>query len=260
MDNTMLGVTDSPLLQQGSRGKMLAYLNDPKGQDVSVDIRQKLESRQLRLADHIVYSVKPVSGKTVKMFEPQDSMEVGIRNIDRGRMEKERILLVSDIRITAAVTFKEGTIRADDESLVQKAKFYPIDHKFPVPGVFTNVAGKVAFVADGGVLVPGTITGSGYSNAAVLNDEDGVFDALENGEFTFSSNRKDIYANYPLSVFKSNIKPEKPGIHSVDNPRVIGDGTEVTFNIDLGTEVDADGDAVCVWLKVELIGTGTLPA
>ncbi len=256
----MLGVTESPLMRQGSRGLMLAYLNDPNGQEISGDIRSKLANKSLRLADHIIYSVKPVNGKTIKMFEPQDTMEVGIRNIDRGRTEKERILLVSQIRLTAAVTYKEGAIRADDESLVQRAKFYPIDHKFPVPGIFTNVGGKVAFVADGDALAAGAITASGYTNAAVLQDEDGIFAALENGEFTFSSNRKDIYANYPLTVFKSNIKPEKPGTHNVDNPRIIGDGGEVSFNVDLGTEVDADGDAMCVWLKVELIGTGTLPA
>lgn len=258
----MLGVTDSPLLRHGSRGKMLAYLNDPEGADVPPTVRAKLGAtpRQLRLTDMIVYSVKPVNGKTIKMFEPQDTMEVGIRNVDRARMNLEKIMLVTDIRVTAAVTFKEGTIRADDESLVKKAKFYPIDHNFPVPGVFTNVAGKVAFVADGGVLVPGTITGSGYSNAAVLHDEDAVFSALENGEFTFSSNRKEICADHPMSVFKSNIKPETPSNFIVDNPRIIGDGTEISFNVELGDEVDADGDASCVWLKVELIGTGTIPA
>ncbi len=256
----MLGVAESPLNRRGSRGLILAYLMDPENVEIPKEIREKLARKELRLSDMTVYSVKEANGKTIKMFQTQDTKEVGLRNISASKMQKDQIMVVSAIRLTAALTVKEGTTNADSETLAKTAKFYPIDHKFPVPGVFTNVGGKVAFVPDGDVLAAGTITGGGYSNAAVLQDEDAVFAALENGEFSFKSNRKEIIADFPLSVFKCAVNPEKPGYYLLDNPRIIGNDTETEFTVELGEEVNADGVNFAVWLKVELIGTGTLPA
>lgn len=260
MDNQMLGVAESPLLRKASRGDILAYILDPENKEISPDIRVKLTAKDLRLSDRTIYSIKPVTGKTIKMFETQDVKEVGLRNVDRGRLPKEQIMVVSQIRVTAAVTYKEGTVRADDDSLAQRAKFYPIDYKFSVPGIFTSTNGKVAFVADGTTLTATSLPVAGYTSGTVVEDEDGIFEALENGEFDFLSNKKTIISEMPLTAFKQINNPLNPTVLELANPRIIGDDSATEFTIDLGQEVDSDGENVQVWVKVELIGTGTIPA
>lgn len=75
-----------------SRAEMEKYFKQlPK------HVKQELVKGSLRLADWTVYSVKPITSKTIKMFEPQDDKEVGVRNISNAKLPKNTVFLVSGI-------------------------------------------------------------------------------------------------------------------------------------------------------------------
>lgn len=75
-----------------SRGEMEKYFKQlPK------HVKQELVRGSLRLADWTIYSVKPITSKTIKMFEPQDDKEVGVRNISNAKLPKNTVFLVSGI-------------------------------------------------------------------------------------------------------------------------------------------------------------------
>lgn len=82
-----------PIPSQGSRAEFEKFFGElPK------HIKDQLLQGKLRLADHLVYSIKPVNGaKTIKMFESQDVKEVGLRNISNAKLPKNMALLVSGI-------------------------------------------------------------------------------------------------------------------------------------------------------------------
>lgn len=84
---------------QGSRAEFEKFFPElPK------EIKDKLKTGALRLADHTVYTIKPVSGaKTIKMFESQDVKEVGLRNISNAKLPKNMALLVSGIFLLQGV-------------------------------------------------------------------------------------------------------------------------------------------------------------
>lgn len=67
-------------------------------------IRHALQKGELRLADTIVYSIKPVLSKTIKMFETQDTRSVGLCNISNAKLPKNQALLVSGIVLLAGVS------------------------------------------------------------------------------------------------------------------------------------------------------------
>lgn len=78
---------------QGSRAEFEKFFVElPK------HIKEQLLQGKLRLADHLIYTIKPVNGaKTIKMFESQDVKEVGLRNISNAKLPKNMALLVSGI-------------------------------------------------------------------------------------------------------------------------------------------------------------------
>jgi hypothetical protein len=78
---------------QGSRAEFEKFFVElPK------QIKEQLKDGKLRLADHLVYTIKPVNGaKTIKMFESQDVKEVGLRNISNAKLPKNMAMLVSGI-------------------------------------------------------------------------------------------------------------------------------------------------------------------
>lgn len=83
---------------KGSRAEMEKHFNElPK------HIKDGLLKGDLRLADTIIYSIKPVNSKTVKMFETQDDKEVGLRNISNAKLPKNQALLVSGIFLLAGI-------------------------------------------------------------------------------------------------------------------------------------------------------------
>lgn len=83
---------------KGSRAEMEKHFNE-----LPQHIKGGLMKGDLRLADTIIYSIKPVNSKTIKMFETQDDKEVGLRNISNAKLPKNQALLVSGIFLLACV-------------------------------------------------------------------------------------------------------------------------------------------------------------
>ena len=83
---------------KGSRAEMEKHFRElPK------HIKDELAKGNLRLADALIYSIKPVTSKTIKMFETQDDKEIGLRNISNAKLPKNQALLVSGIVLLAGV-------------------------------------------------------------------------------------------------------------------------------------------------------------
>ncbi|MFI5195714.1 MAG: hypothetical protein ACHQD8_01370 [Chitinophagales bacterium] len=84
---------------KGSRAEMEKHFKE-----LPAHIREGLRKGELRLADTIVYSIKPVTSKTVKMFETQDTKTIGLCNISNAKLPKNQALLVSGISLLAGVS------------------------------------------------------------------------------------------------------------------------------------------------------------
>jgi hypothetical protein len=67
-------------------------------------IKDGLVRGELRLADNILYSIKPVTSKTIKLFETQDDKEIGISNISNAKLPKNQAFLVSGIFLLAGTS------------------------------------------------------------------------------------------------------------------------------------------------------------
>jgi hypothetical protein len=83
---------------KGSRAEMEKHFHE-----LPAHIKEGLKKGELRLADTIIYSLKAVNSKTIKMFETQDVKEVGLRNISNAKLPKNQVLLVSGIFLLAGV-------------------------------------------------------------------------------------------------------------------------------------------------------------
>lgn len=89
----MSKITKRHIPSQGSRAEFEKFFVE-----LPAHIKEQLLQGKLRLADHLIYSIKPVKGaKTIKMFESQDVKEVGLRNISNAKLPKNMALLVSGI-------------------------------------------------------------------------------------------------------------------------------------------------------------------
>jgi hypothetical protein len=84
---------------RGSRAEMEKYFKE-----LPEHIKGGLVRGELRLADHIIYSIKPVTSKTIKMFETQDDKETGLRNVSNAKLPKNQAFLVSGIILLAGVS------------------------------------------------------------------------------------------------------------------------------------------------------------
>jgi hypothetical protein len=100
---TMQKIVNPQAPSKGSRAEMEKHFRE-----LPAHVAKQLKENDLRLADTIVYSIKPVSSKTVKMFEPQDTKEVGLRTISEARLPKNQVLLVSGIILLAGVAATAG--------------------------------------------------------------------------------------------------------------------------------------------------------
>jgi hypothetical protein len=84
---------------RGSRAEMEKFFGE-----LPAHIKEGLARGELRLADTTVYSIKPVTSKTIKMFETQDDKEIGLRNISNAKLPKNQALLVSGIFLLAGTS------------------------------------------------------------------------------------------------------------------------------------------------------------
>jgi hypothetical protein len=102
-------------LSKGSRAEMEKHFAE-----LPVHIKEGLVRGELRLADTIIYSIKPVTSKTIKLFETQDDKEIGLRNLSNAKLQKNQALLVSGIYLlagTAADSSKDKIIATEFKGL-----------------------------------------------------------------------------------------------------------------------------------------------
>ena len=88
---------------RGSRAEMEKYFRE-----LPPHIKDGLIRGDLRLADSVIYSIKPANSKTIKIFEPQDDKDIGLRNLSNAKLPKNQALLVSGIYLLAGVS-ADGT-------------------------------------------------------------------------------------------------------------------------------------------------------
>jgi len=81
-----------------SRGEMEKFFPE-----LPEHIKEGLKKGDLRLADTIIYSIKPIAQTTIKMFETQDVQEIGLRNVSNAKLPKNQVLLVSGIILLAGI-------------------------------------------------------------------------------------------------------------------------------------------------------------
>jgi hypothetical protein len=102
----------NPIARQRTINKLASPAANSKGSRAEMEkhfgelpdhIKAALSKGELRLADTIVYSIKPVNSKTVKLFETQDVKEVGIRNLSNAKLPKNQALLVRGIVLLASI-------------------------------------------------------------------------------------------------------------------------------------------------------------
>lgn len=92
-------LTTPPASSKGSRAEMEKHFKE-----LPAHIKEELAKGNLRLADALIYSIKPVTSKTIKMFETQDDKEIGLRNVSNAKLPKNQSLLVSGIVLLAGIS------------------------------------------------------------------------------------------------------------------------------------------------------------
>lgn len=76
--------------------------------------KDQLQQGKLRLADMLIYSIKPITGHVTKMFKEQDIVQLNITNISKSRLPKNITLLVSGIYL-----LQGQAVSLDAEDLMQ---------------------------------------------------------------------------------------------------------------------------------------------
>ena len=95
---TLSKLASTGAVSRGSRAEMEKHFGE-----LPPHIKEALGKGELRLADTVIYSIKPVSSKTIKMFETQDDKEIGMRNVSNAKLPKNQAFLVSGIVLLAGV-------------------------------------------------------------------------------------------------------------------------------------------------------------
>ncbi|MCD6068906.1 MAG: hypothetical protein K0S33_3732 [Bacteroidetes bacterium] len=96
--NKLAGGTER---SRGSRAEMEKHFSE-----LPPHIKEGLVKGELRLADTVIYSIKKVASKTVKLFETQDTKQIGTTSLSSARLPKNQAMLVSGIIILAGVPFE----------------------------------------------------------------------------------------------------------------------------------------------------------
>jgi hypothetical protein len=96
---TVNKLANTGVSSKGSRAEMEKHFGE-----LPPNIKEALVKGDLRLADTVIYSIKQVSSKTIKMFETQDTKSIGICNVSNAKLPKNQALLVSGITLLAGVS------------------------------------------------------------------------------------------------------------------------------------------------------------
>ena len=172
----------APHKSRGSRAELEKFAGQ-----LPNHVKRQLFNKGLRLDDHMIYSIKPANQRTIKMFEPQDDKETGMRNVANGKLEKNQVLLVSGVTILAGTA--GGPL--DDDAMVAN---YGSIGAFPAiaNGEFSLKANKVQIIPEGtanGVCVTDNHNGIqlGFwklDNPRLIRDEESIEFTIELGTVT----------------------------------------------------------------------------
>lgn len=136
-------ISTKPMGSRGSRAEFEKFFKE-----VPPSVKQSLLSGDLRLADFTIFSIKQVKSKTVKLFEPQDEREVGLRNIANGKLPKNFVFLVSGIYLMAGV--------AEDAADIEKVKATDFKSVNLFPAIanaeFSLKANKKQIIPEGNIV------------------------------------------------------------------------------------------------------------
>lgn len=95
---TINKLANTGTMSRGSRAEMEKHFSE-----LPQNVKDGLAKGELRLADTVIYSIKPVASRTVKLFETQDTKSIGMASLSSARLPKNQALLVSGITILAGV-------------------------------------------------------------------------------------------------------------------------------------------------------------
>lgn len=135
---TINKLANTGTVSKGSRAEMEKHFGE-----LPAHIKQALSKGELRLADTVIYSIKPVSSKTIKMFETQDDKEIGLRNVSNAKLPKNQALLVSGIVLLAGVASDMAKDKVMATKFSDLAEFAPI-----VNGEFSLKSNKKQIVPE----------------------------------------------------------------------------------------------------------------
>lgn len=131
----------------GSRGSRSDFEKFFK--ELPAEVRAALLKGTLHLADYTIYSLKAVNGsKTIKLFETQDAKETGIRNIDKAKLDKNFVFVVSGIILLSGVATD-----INDKDALKSTDFKSVSN-FPAiaNGEFSLKANKKSIVPEGNMV------------------------------------------------------------------------------------------------------------
>jgi hypothetical protein len=112
-------LSSNPGASRGSRAEMEKHFGE-----LPEHIVKGLKDGNLRLADTIIYSIKKVASKTIKMFETQDTKAIGLNSLSGAKLPKNQALLVSGIILLAGVP-ADGTPEKIMAAAYDKIETYP---------------------------------------------------------------------------------------------------------------------------------------
>lgn len=137
-------LTQKPHGSRGSRAEFEKFFKE-----LPADVRKALLKGDLHLADYTIYSVKAVGGgKTVKLFETQDAKETSLRNIDKAKLDKSFVFVVSGIYLLAGVSAD-----INDKDKLKSTDFKSVAN-FPAiaNGEFYLKANKKSIIPEGNMV------------------------------------------------------------------------------------------------------------
>lgn len=83
---------------RGSRAEMEKHFGE-----LPEHIKEGLRKQELRLADTVIYGIKKIASKTIKIYETQDTKQIGTTSVSSARLPKNQALLVSGIIVLAGI-------------------------------------------------------------------------------------------------------------------------------------------------------------
>ncbi|MES2386495.1 MAG: hypothetical protein V4543_00730 [Bacteroidota bacterium] len=256
LDDDLNGTTvvNNESLNQGSRRVMMAFMSS---NDVPQAIKDAITAREAKFADFSIFSIRAIKGTVTQIFKQDDTKEEGLRNIDRARLPEGTILAATYVQLLFAVTYGDGSQRADDPELAKAADWYACDKKFDLQALIgrtTSTTGPVAVVPEGeATVLYGTIA------AVTLKDGDTPFAGLETAVITARCDRKDLINEFPLTNFKTN-PHSADGKVNLNNPRIFRDNRVIELELKGGVELESDGEEMQIWVMGVVGGTATIPA